>query len=373
MQIYWSIGLTLFLLWHYPLLMLLYLLWIYVDTTPSMGSLRWPHVTGVLRNMRIWNYVVDYFPARLVKTATLDPAGKYLFGYHPHGIISAGALLNFGTNATGFDALFPGVDLHVLGAKALFQIPFFREWLLILGGGSVGRKTCETLLGRGESIMIVVGGARESLEAHQDSDTIVLTLAERKGFVRVALKTGAALVPVVSFGENDIFAQYPNPKGSLLRRVQERILRLWGYTIPSFFGVGSFPLAAPSIGSFQYGLLPFRRPMTTIVGAPIEVPVPLRPGSRPERSKLSLDQWFRGHLQEEKESKQTDTTQSEGTKSDPKRSREDDDEVAYPPQHLVDEYHKKYIDALQALFDAHKDNVPRPPGAKVKSWSLKIA
>ena len=37
-------------------------------------------------------------------------------------------------------------------------------------------------------------------------------LAKRKGFVRVALETGAVLVPVITFGETDIFTTYmPKP------------------------------------------------------------------------------------------------------------------------------------------------------------------
>ena len=46
-----------------------------------------------------WNKLADYFPVRLHKSCDLDPAGNYLFGYHPHGIIGVGALITFATNA----------------------------------------------------------------------------------------------------------------------------------------------------------------------------------------------------------------------------------------------------------------------------------
>ena len=162
-QILISFIVALVLLFNYPLIMLFYFGWIYYDTTPALGGWRWP-VTW-LRNLPVWLFVAKYFPAQLIKTAPLPPEdGPFLFGYHPHGVISAGALLNFGTNATGFETLFPGVSVHVLGAKALFRVPFFREWLLAHGGGSVGRKTCDFLLSKGESIVIIIGGARESLE-----------------------------------------------------------------------------------------------------------------------------------------------------------------------------------------------------------------
>ena len=35
--------------------------------------------------------------------------------------------------------------------------------------------------------------------------TFNVVLGRRKGFVRLALQTGSSLVPVVSFGENDLF------------------------------------------------------------------------------------------------------------------------------------------------------------------------
>jgi hypothetical protein len=41
------------------------------------------------------------------------------------------------------------------------------------------------------------------------------------GFVRMALKHGCKLVPVFSFGENEIYDQVPNPQGSRVRKVQD--------------------------------------------------------------------------------------------------------------------------------------------------------
>ena len=58
---------------------------------------------------------------------------------------------------------------------------------------------------KGKALVLVVGGAEESLDAHPGRST--LTLAKRKGFVREALVTGAHLVPVYSFGENDVYKQ----------------------------------------------------------------------------------------------------------------------------------------------------------------------
>ena len=50
----------------------------------------------------------------------------------------------------------------------------------------------------GRGITIVVGGARESLDAQPQS--LRLVLKRRKGFVKLAIRTGADLVPVLAFG-----------------------------------------------------------------------------------------------------------------------------------------------------------------------------
>ena len=65
----------------------------------------------------------------------------------------------------------------------------------------------------------------------RDSDDV-----RGKGFVRLALKTGATLVPVFAFGENDIFDQVENPEGGVLRAFQKRVKSLIGITPPAFYG-----------------------------------------------------------------------------------------------------------------------------------------
>lgn len=61
----------------------------------------------------------------------------------------------------------------------------------------------------GRAITIVVGGARESLDAQPHS--LRLVLKRRKGFVKLAIRTGADLVPVLAFGGTPL----PNPKSLL--------------------------------------------------------------------------------------------------------------------------------------------------------------
>ena len=46
-----------------------------------------------------------------MKTAELDPAGRYLLGIHPHGVLGNSSLLALGSEALEFGRLFPGIRL----------------------------------------------------------------------------------------------------------------------------------------------------------------------------------------------------------------------------------------------------------------------
>ena len=58
-----------------------------------------------VRKWTFWKLVRDFFPIKIQKTVDLDPSKNYVFGYHPHGIIGVGAMVNFGTEANYFSSL----------------------------------------------------------------------------------------------------------------------------------------------------------------------------------------------------------------------------------------------------------------------------
>ena len=221
------------------------------------------------RRAPLWGFFADYFPARLHKTVDLPPTRKYIFGYHPHGIISHGAFSAFATEALGFSEKFPGITNSLLTLDSNFRIPLYREYVLSLGIMSVSKASITNILSRGgrngegmgRAVTIVVGGARESLEAQPG--TLHLVLAERKGFVKVAVRTGADLVPVLAFGENDLYDQVSPEEHPWLRRAQMYALRTLKFTLPFLHGRGIF--------NYDVGLMPYRRPLNIVVGRPIKV------------------------------------------------------------------------------------------------------
>ncbi|KAF2645800.1 diacylglycerol O-acyltransferase 2 [Massarina eburnea CBS 473.64] len=221
------------------------------------------------RRSRVWSLFASYFPARLHRSEVLEPTRKYIFGYHPHGIISHGAFAAFGTEALGFSQLFPGITNTLLTLEGNFKLPLYREYALRMGLGSVSRESCENILskggrngeGMGRAITIVVGGARESLEARPGSMHLVLN--RRQGFVKLAIRNGADLVPVIGFGENDIYEQLDPHAHPWIYKLQLLVKKLMGWTVPIFHARGIF--------NYDVGMLPYRRPMNIVVGRPIKV------------------------------------------------------------------------------------------------------
>uniref|UniRef100_A0A8R1HT12 Acyltransferase n=1 Tax=Caenorhabditis japonica TaxID=281687 RepID=A0A8R1HT12_CAEJA len=207
----------------------------------------------------------EYFPAKSIKTAELPPEDNYLLVCHPHGIIPMGIWASFALNGTGIFEKFPGISFKLATLGSNFKIPMRREICLLHGCIDCSKESLEHLLNKekstGNAVVLSVGGAAEALDAHPGTHN--LTLKSRKGFVKEALVTGASIVPVYSFGENDVFTQVSNKEGSYLRKIQELIKSLTGVAIPLFNGRGLF--------QHNFGIFPRRRPITTVVGAPIKL------------------------------------------------------------------------------------------------------
>ncbi|CAB3405070.1 unnamed protein product [Caenorhabditis bovis] len=258
-----SIAVPIFLICTFQwLLLLLYGVWYYVDrNSPKCGG----YSSEWVRGWRVNKWFADYFPMSIHKTAELSPDHNYLFGCHPHGIIAIAVWGNFATNGTNTKELFPYINFNVCTLPLNFAFPVRREFLLLCGCIDSSREsiryTLDSNRNKGRAVCIVIGGAEEALDAHPGCHT--LTLKSRKGFVREALITGAHLVPVYSFGENEIFEQLANPIGSRIRQLQEMGKRFFSVSQPLFYGRGVFQR--------DFGYLPFRKPIDTVVGAPIPV------------------------------------------------------------------------------------------------------
>jgi len=159
------------------------------------------------------------------------------------------------------DATFPNLSYRTAILNLITQMPFLAQ--MAKGGGAIraDRTALENTLKTGRSVVIVPGGAEESLLAHPDE--LVLLAAERKGFVKVAVDQGANLVPALSIGENTIFKQLRLAPGGFGDTVMHLFKKLTSFVLPIIMGRGFF--------NYSFGLLPHRREIITVVGEPILV------------------------------------------------------------------------------------------------------
>ncbi|XP_045427110.1 2-acylglycerol O-acyltransferase 3 [Pipistrellus kuhlii] len=252
-------------LWSFSVL---YLAWLFLDwDTPNRGGRR----SKWIKNWTIWKHLRDYYPIKLVKTVELPPDRNYVFGSHPHGIMCIGTACNFSTESTGFSEKFPGLRSSVVALNGLFHLPIYRDYLMSMGVCSVSRQSLDFILSqprRGQAVVIMIGGAQESMYALSGEHRVFLQ--NRKGFVRLALRHGASLVPVYSFGENDVYRLKVFATDSWQYLCQSIIKKYLGFAPCVFWGRGLF-------SANSWGLLPFSTPITTVVGRPILVPQSLIP------------------------------------------------------------------------------------------------
>ncbi|XP_046408238.1 2-acylglycerol O-acyltransferase 2-A-like isoform X2 [Ischnura elegans] len=286
----------------YYYLTVLYLLWLWYDKDIcERGGRRVQWV----RKWALWKHYCNYFPIRLIKLANLDPTKNYLFACHPHGILCSGAFGNFATEGTNFSEVFPGLKPHLLTLQGHYIIPGYRDFLLCSGSVAASKDSLKYLLTNpegGHVAAVIVGGASESFFCHPG--TYQLVLKKRKGFIRIAMQTGASIVPVFSFGETDVYDQISNPEGSILRTIQEKMRKVIGLAPVLFLGRGIF--------QYSFGILPFRKPIYTVVGEPIHI-----------------------------------------------------DQNPHPTQEEVDKVHNEYVQALIRLFETQKAKYLKDPNVKL--------
>ncbi|KAJ2787036.1 2-acylglycerol O-acyltransferase 1 [Coemansia interrupta] len=228
-----------------------YIAFCYLDPAIDNGigrRLQW------VRSLSIWQYVNAYFPVRIVLEEKLDPSKSYIFGVSPHGILCFSGQVVIGSMESGLDRALPGITLHPAALHYALTLPLFGAYLLAIGSISSSRRSIRQCLarGKGHSVGIVIGGAKESLHTNRGSRKLVMK--NRRGFVREAIMAGAPLVPTFVFGENDIFHQVDHP---LLRKLQTWMQSKMMFALPVFYG--------------RFGLIPRKTPLTAVFGRPIYV------------------------------------------------------------------------------------------------------
>lgn len=446
--------------------------------TPANGKTQYRYKDWV-RNLIVWEWFVDYFPIRVHKACELEPTflhvlveetlaqpddeedlvlensrtlldtvfkrlglqkrinvidgylppasggrkkhkkvltgPRYIFGYHPHGVISMGVMGTFGNNAirnepfepplkflkplfhdpSGKERLLPDIEkIFPSTLSTQFTLPFYRDYLLSLGLTSAAAKNIKSLIQNGDnSIVLVVGGAQESLlndvvashahvgngytgprqkedpQQHQQQQLLLLLLPlldtsgppqsreirlvlnKRKGFVKIAIELGNISL-VPIFAFGEADIYNVNIPDKGTWGEQ---FQLWMKKVFSF----TLPFfSARGVFIYDFGFLPYRHPINLCMGRPIHIPA----GTLQEY-KLKHPDWDESgdkpaatHLDAVKHTSSRSNSFSNLFKLNQKSAapKPTPSKTIVPPK-LLDHYHRLYMDELKRVYEDNKD------------------
>ncbi|KAJ8575486.1 hypothetical protein ON010_g3728 [Phytophthora cinnamomi] len=110
----------------------------------------------------------------------------------------------------------------------MFYVPLGREMCLWMGGVDASRSTGEELLKKGYIIVIYPGGVPEIFKTDPNSKETQLVLKKRLGFIKLAMRERAGLIPTFVFGEKWLYTGFSRSKSQILVVVRtKRWLFYW--------------------------------------------------------------------------------------------------------------------------------------------------
>jgi 1-acyl-sn-glycerol-3-phosphate acyltransferase len=197
-----------------------------------------------------------YFAAEVRGLEGLGAGPYLLVGNHSGGALTpdTSALYVAWYRARGFDDPLMG-----LAFDAMFGIPKVRELMRKIGQMPASMSNAQRALESGKSVLVYPGGSYEVFRPYNDRNRIVFN--GRKGFIRLALRTGIPVVPVVGHGGHETTVVLTRGE-RIARMVGADLVRadVWPIVVQVPWGV-STP-ALPGV--------PLPAKITVQVGAPID-------------------------------------------------------------------------------------------------------
>mmetsp|Transcript_521 Transcript_521/g.962 ORF Transcript_521/g.962 Transcript_521/m.962 type:complete len:329 (+) Transcript_521:360-1346(+) len=160
---------------------------------------------------------------------------QYEVVWHPHGVFTTMAFMYCGLHTVTASPLswYPGVS------PLLFRLPIFREVLLLLNARSVNGRCLDRLAAAGCNIGVQPGGIPEQIIS--DSSREVALFPGRLGFIKLAMRHGAELLPAYIFGENQAY----DTCGSVGRAISKFSFHWFGFPILLVRGRWGLPWIVP--------------------------------------------------------------------------------------------------------------------------------
>ncbi|GAB0106771.1 lysophospholipid acyltransferase family protein [Nocardia sp. JMUB6875] len=140
-----------------------------------------------------------------------------------------------------------------LAENVLIDVPGLRDVLHRWGIVRGNRRNCTTLLEKGEAVAVFPGGGREAMRGK--GQKYQLLWEGRTGFAKMAIQTGAPIVPTAMIGGDDIYDivfDGDHPVMLPLRKAVEGLGLRSNLTPPLIRGLG--PTLIPKPERFYYAL-----------------------------------------------------------------------------------------------------------------------
>lgn len=216
--------------------------WTWIISAPVILSAIVPPIPmGWLLKTRIMQYIPMYFDYREVLETPHDELAKMskerptLMCLHPHGVFSMVSLCSATIWANKW---WDPSTSPTAAADSVRQVPLLKHIIGSLGLTSASAKPLmKTLTDRKNGACILYpGGTSELFLSNPDHER--LHLLDRKGFIKVALQTGSALVPGYLFGNTRVLRLLQWP---ILRYISRKT----GFALTYLYGRFFLPMPLP--------------------------------------------------------------------------------------------------------------------------------
>jgi hypothetical protein len=179
---------------------------------------------------------------------------KGIYCFHPHGSFSVSYFFHTMTSLTEFP-----VRGRATVAQALYWLPWGQEILETMNAVPNTYGEMKNVLENNNNLFVIPGGVLE-MNLERKTKEIKICLKKRRGIFRLAIESGKPLIPVLSYGEEQLYELASFPGFSVLKGFLEK------------FGVG---LPIPSWKTILTWLSVtkggIKNPIKTFIGDPIEI------------------------------------------------------------------------------------------------------
>lgn len=209
-------------------------------------------LTNIQENMKI-SFPITIDPYFNETEGRMPKDSPYIFLWHPHGLFSCANFYHCASGQTDFFQKTRSV-VH----SYMKYIPFSQEVLSLYSTVFSDYDSMKQTILSKQSLGLVLGGATEIL--YTEPHTMKLHIGQKRGIFRLALTTGTPLVPVLVYGENELFQLSTHPIVNFF----QAIAKILHVVLP-------IPTLESMIQWTHISQEPFEKPVQTIVGTPIEV------------------------------------------------------------------------------------------------------